>query len=318
MGPSPSVLICNAGLNEAYEVQRVRKGEVRPLGIGAYSEVWPASHRASGQMRVAKSMPKSKTSRAEMNMEVELLRSLSHRNVIQVFDVFEDWSSYHVILEYCKGNLGDRIESSSLDEKSIGKWAYAMLEAVRYLHAEQICHRDVKPDNFLLDGKQVLKLADFGIALRLEEGKTLKAKMGTPLFMAPEQHRLPEGQGYAHPVDCWACGITIYLMTNSGKHPFRDEKNGGLLLGNLMKAKFQEGLKDRIFARGSDSGDLVKRLLMPHHSQRISAKLAKGHPWFVSMDVCPAEDKATMPKLEPKIVPIGRDGWISEDQLENP
>ena len=48
---------------------------------------------------------------------------------------------------------------------------------------------------------KVLKLADFGIATRLEEGKRLKAKMGTPFYMSPEQHRLPDGQGYGHPAD---------------------------------------------------------------------------------------------------------------------
>merc|ERR1719265_3109228 len=64
-------------------------------------------------------MPKSSTSRAEMNLEVELLRSLSHRNIIQVFEVSEDFSNYHIILEYCKANLGDRIEGPPLDDTTI-------------------------------------------------------------------------------------------------------------------------------------------------------------------------------------------------------
>merc|ERR550525_942597 len=95
-----------------------------------------------------------------------------------------------------------------------------ILSAIAFLHRKGICHRDVKPDNFMV-AKGTLKLADFGLATFVPPGKLLKDKCGTPAFMAPEIHSLPKrSPGYGFPVDVWAAGVTMYMILHQGQHPF--------------------------------------------------------------------------------------------------
>ena len=78
-------------------------------------------------------------------------------------------------------------------------------------------HRDIKPGNFMLSSG-LLKLSDFGFATFLAKGETSKEDVGTPAYMAPEQHLLKKGSpGYGHPVDVWAAGCTLHMLL--GLHP---------------------------------------------------------------------------------------------------
>merc|ERR1719221_2604982 len=91
------------------------------------------------------------------------------------------------------------------------------------MHVKSICHRDVKPDNFMVSSSSTLKLSDFGLAVCLPAGKWLVDKCGTPAFMSPEQHALPKhSRGYSLAVDMWAAGVSMYMLMCEGRHPFFD------------------------------------------------------------------------------------------------
>jgi len=122
-------------------------------------------------------------------------------------------------------------------------WTHQMLSAIAFLHQKQVCHRDVKPDNFLVaqpsSGPPSLKLADMGLAVQCPPGSLLSDKCGTPAFMAPEQHLIPQrSKGYGLQVDVWAVGVSMYMLMFGGRHPFLNAR------GALNKANMLEGTLD--------------------------------------------------------------------------
>ena len=92
------------------------------------------------------------------------------------------------------------------------------MDAVRYLHEQSVCHRDIKLDNILVDSKLEPKLIDFGFATCVEKGKKIRMFCGTPSFMAPEIVTKQEYRG--EPADVWALGVVLFVMV-SGSFPFK-------------------------------------------------------------------------------------------------
>jgi serine/threonine protein kinase len=90
--------------------------------------------------------------------------------------------------------------------------AACILDAVRYLHANDIVHRDIKPENLLFDGygeSAQLKLTDFGFATMYDRSNKLTATCGTPEYVAPE---ILSGRPYGAAVDLWSCGVVFYIL----------------------------------------------------------------------------------------------------------
>merc|ERR1719326_1519882 len=87
----------------------------------------------------------------------------------------------------------------------------------------------------MVSRSNVIKLADFGLAIILVKGKLLTEKCGTPAFMAPEQMDIKKSRGYSHSVDVWAAGITMFMLMTGGKHPFVDSA------GQLDEKRLSEG-----------------------------------------------------------------------------
>eukprot|EP00435_Cladocopium_sp_Y103_P049675 s945_g15.t1 len=198
--PSPQGLGFNMGqvggrqqLDEIYFVQKVK------LGQGSFGSVWRAKHRQSGDTVAVKqmdkaSMPKRGVTRHDIEREVKMMKTCNHANITKLFDTFEDSGSIYLALEYCDGgDFGDKVKELGpvITEKDTAEWMRQMCEALSHLHAKGICHRDIKPDNFMVAGDSELKLADFGLAIYVRPGDVLTDKCGTPAFMAPEQHLMP-------------------------------------------------------------------------------------------------------------------------------
>ena len=121
--------------------------------------------------------------------EVEILKSISHPNIIKLYDVIEDDRSIHLVMEYANGgslqqNL--RIKSKKLDPKETKRIFKQIVDAVKYLHSINIYHRDIKLENILLDYRRNVKLIDFGFSIIWKANHKLKMFCGTPWYMAPE------------------------------------------------------------------------------------------------------------------------------------
>eukprot|EP00347_Sterkiella_histriomuscorum_P005310 403357093 len=154
--------------------------------------------------------------------EVQNLMAVSHPNIVKLFEVYSDQNYIHLVFEHLDGlDLIQFMKNqpSDLNQDSILQIMFQMLMAVNYLHKQGICHRDLKPDNFMFETAYqnsnsqettVLKLLDFGFTKKFHsfEIPILHGLVGTPLYMAPEvQSRM-----YNLKCDVWSLGIIFHQL----------------------------------------------------------------------------------------------------------
>jgi len=273
------------------------------LGQGSFGTVWRAVERQSGNVVAIKqldkaTLPRRGVKREDIEREIEMMKACDHENTTQLFDTFEDACSISLALEYCDGgDFGDKVKERGMTllEAECADWVRQMCSAIKALHAKSICHRDIKPDNFMVktqEGGITLKLSDFGLAIFLPKGKLLSEKCGTPAFMAPEQHNLPKrSKGYTFPADVWALGISMYMVMFGGKHPFMTDR--GALDDKLLlqgELDFRENADGGFFnfamighakMRYSDAARLVcKGMVDPNPATRLNADDALRIDWL--------------------------------------
>jgi len=156
---------------------------------------------------------------SRFHREAQLVASLSHPNIVPVYDVGEDQATHFIVMEHIPGRtLKDTLElEGRVDpDRAVGIMA-RVLDALAYAHAQGLVHRDVKPQNILLMPDGTPRLADFGIA-RLVDGSTTRtaAILGSAQYLSPEQSR---GEDATPRSDIYACGIVLYEML-AGRPPF--------------------------------------------------------------------------------------------------
>eukprot|EP00929_Paragymnodinium_shiwhaense_P018350 TRINITY_DN1287_c0_g2_i1.p1 TRINITY_DN1287_c0_g2~~TRINITY_DN1287_c0_g2_i1.p1 ORF type:complete len:755 (+),score=172.99 TRINITY_DN1287_c0_g2_i1:116-2380(+) len=219
-------------LEERYFVQKVKLGE------GSFGKVWRARDRKTQQDVAIKQLdkallPKRGVKRQDIEREIAMMKAEVHENLTRLYDTFEDEQNIYLALEYCDGgDFGDKVKERGMEiqEPEVAEWMRQVCAAINALHQKNICHRDIKPDNFMVataaNGQHLLKLADFGLAVYVPTGQRLYDKCGTPAFMAPEQHRVSKNSGgYGFPSDVWAAGVSMYMVMFGGRHPFITPQN---------------------------------------------------------------------------------------------
>lgn len=315
-----------AQLEERYFLQKVK------LGQGSFGTVWRAVDRQKNRTVAIKQLDKAKlprcgVTRLDIEREIKLMQACSHENITELYDTFEDNDNIYLALEYCAGgDFGDKVKERGMAplETEVAEWMRQMCSAIHAMHRKGICHRDIKPDNFMIHEHGALKLSDFGLAVYVPEGgkKLLTEKCGTPAFMSPEQHRLPKWSvGYSFPADMWAVGVAMYMMMFGGKHPFLTEKgaldDNSLLSGELDFRDKSGGRLGALFAgfvaslRFSDAARSVcKRLVEPDPNKRLSAEETGNLQWFrsaqetVAVEPCRRGDEtAAVPDATPALPP---------------
>ena len=122
------------------------------------------------------------------------------------------------------GDLRFHISRKTFTEEAVRFWMAQLGCALRYIHKQGIVHRDVKPDNVLLDSEGHVHLADFNVASDFSPGKPLTSKSGTLVYLAPEVYR---GRGYTFEVDWWSLGVTFYECIYN-KRPFEANHHDAL------------------------------------------------------------------------------------------
>ena len=163
----------------------------RPLGTGAFGEVFSGVHRRSLRRVAIKMLKKTHfTSVGDMDramQELAILSSLSHPNVIKLLEVVQDSACVGLVMEFAGGGtLGSLLASSPggcMAEDDAREAFLQVLRGMRYLHGQRVVHRDIKPENILVGAEGVLKVADFGLSVKNVAGTSAS---GTPLYTAPE------------------------------------------------------------------------------------------------------------------------------------
>ena len=198
------------------------------LGKGGFASVYKSRSRKTGEEVAIKIISQSKKPVAAN--EIAIHSQCRHSNIIQFRNSFEDEDNIYLILDCCRINLFKYLKSQTqvLSEFSAGFVIKQILQAVQYLHAQGIIHRDIKLSNILIQevngveeesGRERIHvvLCDFGLAIQLshpdEEHFTL---CGTPNYIPPE---MAKQSSYSFPADLWAAGCLFYSLI-TGTPPF--------------------------------------------------------------------------------------------------
>lgn len=259
--------------------------EEEAIGEGSFSVVFQGvCKQTSVKVAVKKSVQgkgdEQLESRAAMENEIKLLRSCIHENIISVHHFFEDGPTTYMVTEFCSGGelFEGIVEAGSLSERQAASLMKQICRVLVYLHGRGICHRDTKPEQFLLLDTRpldscVIKLVDFGLSCHVAPGDVLRDPVGTILYVAPEV--LAKEYGLAS--DLWSFGVVVYVLL-SGSHPF-DAPTAKEVAKKVKKAHFTLS-GDSWEAISKDAQDFISGLLTKNPAERLSAQQALEHQWI--------------------------------------
>lgn len=185
-------------------------------------------------------------------------------------------------MEYAAGGeLFERIcNAGRFSEDEARFFFQQLISGVSYCHDMQICHRDLKLENTLLDGSPAprLKICDFGYSKSSLLHSQPKSTVGTPAYIAPEVLSRKEYDGKI--ADVWSCGVTLYVML-VGAYPFEDPedpRNFRKTIGRILSVQYS--IPDYVHI-SSECHHLLSRIFVANPAKRITIAEIKNHSWFL-------------------------------------
>jgi len=253
------------------------------LGTGAFSTVRMGYHRSNREYTYAvKCVNRKKLTEedeAALLDEVSILKEMKHLHIIRLYDFFKDPTTYYLVMEEMTGGeLFDRIVAKAYyNEKEARDTCVILIEAVGYMHKNNVAHRDLKPENLLLVSKSDdshVKIADFGFAKKVYEENTLSTQCGTPGYVAPE---ILEGQKYDQRADMWSVGVILYILLG-GYPPFIENTQRELF--RKIKRGDYEFHEEYWGTVSKEARNLIKSLLTVDPKDRLTAKTSLENSWI--------------------------------------
>uniref|UniRef100_A0A3B5BEB2 Serine/threonine kinase 32C n=1 Tax=Stegastes partitus TaxID=144197 RepID=A0A3B5BEB2_9TELE len=191
---------------------------LRAIGKGSFGKVCIVQKRDTEKMYAMKYMNKQQCiERDEVRnvfRELEILQEIEHVFLVNLWYSFQDEEDMFMVVDLLLGgDLRYHLQQNvQFSEDAVKLYLCEMTLALDYLQSQHIIHRDVKPDNILLDEQGHAHLTDFNIATIIKDGERATALAGTKPYMAPEifQSFVSGGTGYAFEVDWWSLGVTAF------------------------------------------------------------------------------------------------------------
>ncbi|TVU00434.1 hypothetical protein EJB05_54144, partial [Eragrostis curvula] len=255
------------------------------IGRGRFGVVHRCVSRATGEPFAVKSVDRSSLADdldralAELEPKLAQLAAAGNPGVVQVRAVYEDDAWTHTVMDLCAGpDLLDWIalrRGAPVPEPEAAAIVAQLAEALAHCHRRGVAHRDVKPDNILLDLDDAdaappaprVRLADFGSAAWIGGGQSAEGLVGTPHYVAPE---VVAGGEYGEKADVWSAGVVLYLLLSGGALPF-----GGDTPAEVFAAVLRGSPRfpPRLFTGVSPAAkDLMRRMMCRDVSRRFSAE----------------------------------------------
>ncbi|XP_060885151.1 myosin light chain kinase, smooth muscle-like [Labrus mixtus] len=252
------------------------------LGVGKFGQVFRLSHKETSQECAGKFYRARRSKeRDAARQEIELMNFLHHPKLVQCLAAYETCSEMVMVMEYIAGGeLFERIVDEAFEhtEPTSARYMQQILEGMQYVHKQNIVHLDLKPENIVCmdtTGTQI-KIIDFGLASKLEEGNPLRVMHGTPEFVAPEVINY-EPVGLES--DMWSIGVICFILL-SGESPFQGNSDAETL-AHVTAACYE--FDEESFEDISDQAkDFISSLLKKDKRCRLSSTEALAHPWMVS------------------------------------
>nr|XP_053630080.1 serine/threonine-protein kinase 17B-like [Cherax quadricarinatus] len=270
-------LISREPISDHYEVEQT------PFARGKFAAVRRARCLRTGTWFAAKVMRKRRRAqdvRHEILHEAAvLLLARSSSRIVSLHQLYETASEIILVLELAEGGELQRVidEEENLDEGVVLRYMINILGALRFLHANNIAHLDLKPQNLLLMGQHPqsdVKLCDFGISRIILSDIEVREVLGTPDYVAPE---ILQYEPISLATDMWSVGVLTYVLL-TGHSPFGGDTKQETFL-NISQGQI-DFPKD-LFCNVSDQAiDFITRLLIVNPSCRLTVDEAMQHQWL--------------------------------------
>lgn len=257
------------------------------IGSGSYGKVVLYRSSKDGKQYAIKVFHKShllklrvapsETAMTDVLREVSIMKMLCHPNIVNLVEVIDDPNTdqFYMVLEYVEGKwvCEGSGPAGCLDKSTARRYMRDIISGLNYLHAHNIVHGDIKPDNLLVTSTGMVKIGDFSVSQVFEDDNDeLRRSPGTPVFTAPECCLGLTYHGKA--ADTWALGVTLYCMV-LGQYPF---------LGETLQDTYDKIVNNPLIIPDeidTQLKNLLEGILCKDPEHRMTLDAVAGHPWVV-------------------------------------
>ncbi|XP_030466263.1 serine/threonine-protein kinase SAPK3-like isoform X1 [Syzygium oleosum] len=259
-----------------------RYESLKELGSGNFGVARLVKDRKTKELLAVKYIERGNKIDEKVLREIINHRSLRHPNIVRFKEVLLTPTHLAIVMEYAAGGeLFERICAAGRFSEDEARFFFQQLiSGVSYCHTMEICHRDLKLENTLLDGSPMprLKICDFGYSKSGLLHSQPKSTVGTPAYIAPEVLSRKKYDGKI--ADVWSCGVTLYVML-VGAYPFEDPddpRNFRKTIDRILTVQYSIPDYVRVSV---DCRQLLSRIFVANPAERITLPEIKQHTWFL-------------------------------------
>ncbi|XP_078268890.1 cyclin-dependent kinase 1 [Rhinoraja longicauda] len=285
--------------------------KIEKIGEGTYGVVYKGRHKVTQQIVAMKKIRLESEEEGVPSTairEISLLKELQHPNVVCLHDILMQDARLYLIFEFLSMDLKKYLDSlpsrQMMDQMLVKSYLYQITQGIAFCHSRRVLHRDLKPQNLLIDSKGVIKLADFGLARAFGVPVRIYThEVVTLWYRAPEV--LLGSPRYSTPVDMWSIGTIFAEMAT--KRPlfhgdseidqlFRIFRTLGTPNNDIWPGvetlsdykntfpKWKAGSLSQVKNIDQNGLELLAKMLIYDPTKRISAKEALHHLYFDDLD----------------------------------